>query len=327
MNEISNNMAELKKRRSLMRLELLGGVILLFVILNFLLGGRVLTGQNIVSIIRHAVFPSFVAWGMSFIFTAGIIDLSVGATIVLAANIGAVAAMEWGLGYWGLLIMAMLTAVICEQLSVRCSVILKIPSWISGLGMALVFESIISVYGSIRSVTQGNNACTLKSYRIFGTTPVMALMWIVGFIIAYFLLNRTNVGINIQAIGGNSTVAKQMGINEKKTILLGALIGSVFFGMGAVINLSDVSVIYPKSGLASLNTIFKSLAVVLLAQGFTKIIDMSAGILAGSIIISTLFNILTLIGVPSGTGQEMLLGIVVIFCGIISSIKTKEAVK
>ena len=55
--------------------------ILVYLILNIVLGGRLLTPMNLKIILSHTVFPALVAWGMSFFFSTGIIDLSIGSIL------------------------------------------------------------------------------------------------------------------------------------------------------------------------------------------------------------------------------------------------------
>lgn len=301
-------------------------VVMLF-LCNIATSGRFLQINNLRVVLMHAIFYAFVSWGMSFVFTTGIVDLSIGANVILVANIGAVCAMDLNMGYAGLIIMTVGSAVILEFLSVSCSVQLKIPSWISGLGMALIYEAVLNMYVNARANVVGSNVITLKGYRAIGNTPVMIALLIVGFIAAYILFNRTTIGFNITAVGGNGGVAAAMGINRKKTILVGALLAGVFIGMGALIQESYVGKFVSQTGLSSLSSIFRSLAILLLGQSFTNIISLPVGILICSVLVMGLFNFLTMIGVPTGTGQEICLGALVIFCGIVSHWKDKEVVK
>ena len=68
-------------------------------------------------------------------------------------------------------------------------------------------------------------------------------------------------------------------------------------------------------------------AVFLLAASFESVIGVPAGVLLGSLLIAGLFNCLTLLGVPSGTGQDIVLGLIVIGCGIISKLNFKGVSK
>lgn len=293
-------------------------VAVLLIVCNLVTGGKFLAANNMLTVLIQSVFYTFVGWGMVFIFTPGITDLSIGATVILAANIGAVCAMDFGMGYAGLIIMTILSAMILQLVSVLCSVQLKIPSWISGLGMALIYEAVLNIYVNQRALTAGSNLIMLKDYRALGQQPVMIVALIIGLVAAYILFNRTTLGFNIEAVGNNDGVASAMGINKKKVILLGALIGGFFIGVGGLLQESYVGKFYSQTGLASLSSIFRSLAILLLAQSFSKIFTMPVGVLISSVLVMGLFNFLTIIGVPSGTGQEMCLGALVILCGIIS---------
>lgn len=313
------------KRKS--QIIFLCAIAAILIVCDLITKGRFIQAGNIRIILAHSVFYAFVSWGMIFIFTTGITDLSIGATVILAANIGAVCAMDLGMGYAGLIIMTIVSAAILELISVACSVQLKIPSWISGLGMALIYEAVLSLYANNRAKTAGSNVIALNDYRAIGNVPVMLILFIIGFIVVYFLFNRTTIGFNITAVGGNQGVASAMGINKKRTILIGALIGGVIIGVGALIQESYVGKFYSQTGLSSLSSIFRSLAILLLGQSFASIFSMPVGVMICSILVLGLFNFLTMIGVPSGTGQEMCLGALVILCGVISHWKDKGVVK
>ena len=51
---------------------LLAGIVVLSVIFNFIAGGRFLAPSNIKLIISYTVWPTFVAWGLCFLFACGI---------------------------------------------------------------------------------------------------------------------------------------------------------------------------------------------------------------------------------------------------------------
>lgn len=311
-------------KKSYSQLMLFTGMIAVYLILNIALHGRLLTLMNLRIILSHTVFPALVAWGMSFFFTTGIIDLSIGANIILSANIGCLLATKYNLGMAGLIIGTIASTVILEHIVVRCAVTLKIPSWIAGLGMALVYEAILAVY-----ITSSNIVALdlYKEYRILGNMPYMGIVYVVGFITAYLLFNWTTIGLNIRAVGDNPAVSASMGIDREKTIFTGALIGGIFIGLAAIVQISYSGRVYSTTGLGSLGLIFQALACVLLSGSMANIISTPVGILVSSFFIMSIFNVLTLFGVPSGTGQEIFLGAIVIVCGILSHWKHKGVIK
>ena len=316
----------LKFRRQIL---FFAAVAVILMICNLITGGKFLKSSTIMFILAHAVFYIFVSWGMIFIFTTGMVDLSIGANVLLAGNIGAILAMEAGFGYPGLILGAVVSAALMEVLTVFISTGLKIPGWVSGLGMTLIYEAILSIYGAYRAAHFGSNVLVLdkKTLGALGQVPVMLVFLVVGYVVCYFVFNKTSIGINIAAVGGNREVSQHMGIRIMKTIMMGALIGGLFIGFAALLQESYVGKLVPASGMASLSSIFRSLAIILLAGSFTSIFDQATSVLVTGILVTAMFNFLTLIGVPSGTGQDIALGVLVIATGVISNIKNKGVVK
>lgn len=254
--------------------------------------------------------------------------MSLGANILLAGNVGAILAVNLNLGYPGLILGAIGSAIILEVITIYTGLKLKIPSWIAGLGFALIYEAILSLYAKHLSDTIGKAYITMPdNLRALGTMPGIVILWLVGFVACYFLYSRSTLGINVRALGCNQSVAEAMGIKKNKTILLGSIVGAVFVGAAALARISYNGHLVSSSGMGSISSIFRSLATFLLAQSFASVIGVPAGALLGSLLIAALFNCLTLLGVPSGTGQEIMLGAIVILCGIISNAKNKGVVK
>ena len=70
-----------------------------------------------------------------------------------------------------------------------------------------------------------------REYRLLGQLPWSIIILLIGLVAAYFIYNRTTVGLNIRAIGGNKEVAKALGINEIKTLLWVGVICGMFIGV------------------------------------------------------------------------------------------------
>jgi len=311
------------------QLMLLVLLIVLIEIMNLITGSNMLSMKNITkNILPQAVFPTIVAWGMSFIFGTGLVDLSIGAQVILGANIGAILAMDAGLGYAGLIIAPFIVIVICELMVVVCSEFLKIPGWIAGLGCGLIFEAIMVMWTQARSKTAGSATITLSDdLRVLGKWPVNVIIMVVIFVIVYLLYNRTSIGINLKAIGGDPGVSSAVGINRRKALFIAAIIGALIVGAAAILNISKAGSIGASSGLASLSTIFKALAVTLIAMSLSAWVSEPIGALGAGIFVSALFNFLTIMGVQAGTMQEVILGAVVIVCGVLARLNYKGVAK
>lgn len=319
--------ADQKKKRLRSQILVIAVIVVIFVVCHFLTDGRLLRPNNIRTILTQVTYPLMVGLGMMFIFSTGMIDLSVGAQVILAANVGAIAVQIYGLGYPGLIIGTIVTLIICELLCTSCSLFLKIPSWVAGLGCALVFEALGSILVDSYSSTLGTAIVYLKECKSLGSFPTIFIIAVLVFAVSYFIFNRTQFGFNLRAIGGGGEVAEAMGINKRKTIIMAAIIGATIIAIGGITQLSYTGRFTPTSGMGSLSGIFKSLAVVLISGSFSRIFNDAVGCVVGAFIVAGLFNVLTLLGVPSGTGQDICLGIVVMLCGILSSLRYKGVMK
>ena len=303
------------------------GLFLLLLIFHFITGNRLLRTDNIRNLIVQSVYPAFLGFGMMFIFGAGFIDFSIGANSIFAINMGVLTAQYLGWGYFGLIFTTIVLAVILEHITMLLAVRLEIPSWIAGLAMALIYETCLNEILFRLPFLKGTNNLRLEDYRILGTLPFMAGLWILSFIVASLLYHFTTLSFNLQAVGTSPQVATAMGINSSKTIYTAAIVGSIFVAVGAVVNISYTGQAYPTSGLGSISILFKPLAITQLANSVARYINKPLGIMLSSFLISCVFNVLTLLGVQSGTWQEFFLGAIVIICGIISNMKNNRVVK
>jgi len=319
--------AGLKKQRLRNQITVIGILVVVVVVCHFLTGGRLLRPNNIKAILTQISYPLMVGLGMMFIFSGGRVDLSIGAQAILAGNIGAACVEIFGLGYPGLIIGTIVSMIVLELICAACTLYLGIPSWVAGLGCALVYEALGMLFVESQAASLGTAVIYLKHCQALGQFPVIFLIALAAFAAGYFIFNYTKIGLNLRAIGGGGEVAEAMGINRNKTIIISAIIGAVIIGVGVVAQLSYTGRFTAISGMGSLSGIFKSLAVILIAGSFSRIFNDAVGCFIGAFIVAGMFNILTLMGVPSGTGQDVCLGVVVMLCGILSSLNYKGVMK
>ncbi|HAI51839.1 MAG TPA: hypothetical protein DCL99_00915 [Firmicutes bacterium] len=304
------------RTRRMQQILVLAGLLLIFVIIHFATGSRFLARRNLGIIVSHAVIPTFITWGLIFSFTSGMIDLSIGAIVVLASNFAGILGLKFG--YAGLILGGLAAGVALQALNGLVFLKTKIPPWVAGLGMAMIYESIGAFYSNA-AVRSGGMVVSLGSQlRGLGQLPVNVLMLIPGLIAAYILFCRTSIGLNVRAVGSDLRVTKEMGINPDRAKFLGMLVCGVFIGLGSAINQSYVGQLLPRTGLTTVSTIFQPLTAVLIATSMGAIFNVVIGVVLGTISLSALFNALTLLGVPSGTWQEVVLGALVIAVTVVS---------
>jgi ribose transport system permease protein len=300
---------------------------IIYAALNFLTGGKFLAGSNVFFVLSASVVTTFVVIAFCFMITMGFMDLSLGAIMILASNAGGILAANFQWGYFGLILGSVGVAVLLGLVNIKLMLVSKIPSWVFGLGIAMIYEAIGAIYNASQ-IKIGKQVVSLNTIcREMGSPPWNLIVLAAALFAAYIIYNKTSIGFGLRAVGSNKTVAKMMGINIEKTIILAALCAGVYAGFASAINESYGNRVGTTTGLQSIATIFTPLAAYLLAKAMENIFNIIIGAVISAVIITSIFNVLTLLGVPSGTWQEVVMGGSVIVCGILSQRRFEGVVK
>jgi ribose transport system permease protein len=313
-------------RKTLISVLVLIVVIVVFaVVFNLAFEGKFLTQSNVNQILTNSILASFTAWGFCFVLALNYMDLSIGAVIMLCVY----ASGELGnmIGPVGVVIAGLVVGVVVMTFNFSLFAFLKIPSWVAGLGLALIYEAIISVYQRYKE-SVGTNLVMLKSeYGILGKPPLIYVMFAVGIVLAYILYNRSSLGLNARSVGSNPNVARTMGININRTLIMTGIVCGVFVGCAGFLRESYSLLVNVPASLSSLAVIFPPFAAIFIAQVISRWVNMIIAVPFCAIIIYICYNVLSIVGIPSGTISEFVLALFIIVFGMIAQRGTKEVVK
>ncbi len=304
------------------------GLLIIYTIFDIILGGGVLWNANaIMTLISHTVIQAYIAWGLVFIFSGGP-DFSIAGSMVLAANMGAFAVTELHLGYFGLFVFAIAVTIVLQLLASYVRIRCALPTWVSGLAMLMIYEAIGSVYTTSRtSIGLTNITLEADQCRALGRGYWPLILLAAGTVVMYFIYSRTKIGINYRAVSNNAKVAGYMGIDSKKTQYIAAVVGAISVGIAAAITISSNAKQDTYTGLGSISVIGKALATWLLAGAMEKRLSKPICILLGAFFTAFLFNVMTRLGIPSGTWQDVSNAVFILFFGALSFAGTKEVIK
>ena len=205
---------------------------------------------NLRSYFEASLMVSAGAVGFFFVMVMGMFDFSIGANIMLSSIVGTVLASRYGLGYPGLIIGCILTGALVGTLNGLLYVTLRIPSMIVTTGLALIYEAVASY------IAGGQSATLPSNMRAFGSMPGNLILALLGFALAYLLLNYTRIGTYTYAIGSDEFVAKNMGINVKKYKVIAFIISGAFFGLEAILTISYGGSMVAETGMLSMSRNF-----------------------------------------------------------------------
>ena len=209
-------------------------LLIIFGFFSLLIPKLYFTWPNLRDMIRFSSYVGIGAIGMTFCIMTGNFDISVGSMLALAGVLGASVALKAG-GILGVII-TMAAATLLGVINGLFVTKLKIPAFITTLGMYFIFRALAYIYTNNNPQYIQDRFWIFLGNGSFLGIPLPIYIMALCYVIAYLMLRKAPFGRYILAIGTNSRAAALSGINvDNIKILVFTLIG-VFVGVSAVLN-------------------------------------------------------------------------------------------
>ena len=307
-------------------------VLVLFgiVIIIGILKPSFLTLENVGNILRISSVRAIIAIGASGVLISKGVDLSAGRTVGLAAVISAslIQRSDYASKLYPHLPDLPLLVPIIAGLTVGLIVgafnglvvaHLKVPPFITTLGTMIIVWGAASLYvdrppmgaqplGGLRADFTNLGSGSLGFNGVFAI-PMIILIAAVILGLYWIMLNKTRLGKNLYAVGGNCDAAIVSGVDVKKTLISVYVIAGLLYGLGGVL-------LAARSGGATNNygTMYELDAIAACVIGGVSTnggIGTAGGVLTGVLIFEVLNNGLVVLGV-SAYWQQIAKGLIII---------------
>lgn len=277
-------------------LGLLVALIILFVLISVLAPSKFLRPVNMMNIALAISVIGLVAIAETIVMISGGLDVSVSAIVGLAsvtAAIGVRATNSWVLGVLAGLLVGLLAGAVNGGLITKG----RMNPVITTLATISVFSGLAYLVTKGQAVGVSNDTFnSIGNGRVFGI-PIPVIILVVMAVIMTIFLNRTDIGRNIYALGGNPNAARLAGINLNRYKMGIYMLCGVVCGLAAVISTGRTNSGIPTTTQTDLNFQAITAAVLggtALAGGKGTLL----GTLLGVLIIGTLSNGMIILGVP-----------------------------
>jgi Ribose/xylose/arabinose/galactoside ABC-type transport systems, permease components len=283
-------------------------IALLLAIALFILGGIIQPGFASVTlginILRLAAFLAIMAAGQTLVIIGGGqgIDLSVGAVVTL----GAILVFQITNGHDSLTLPALLVALAVGAVIGAVNGLgisyWKVPPLVMTLGMTSV------VTGTLLVLTQGKlignvspiMPILISKPLIFGI-PGVVFFWIILGFLMWLLMERTNYGKQLFAIGTNRVAASLSGVNVAAISILTYSLSGLLAALGGFVIVSYTQHVYLNIGLAyTLPTIAAAVIGGTLMSGGS---GTYFGTMAGALVLTLITSLLTTLQLPESARQ------------------------
>jgi ribose transport system permease protein len=210
------------------------GFVVIFIFFSITLGDKgFLDPNNLLNIVRQTAMIAIMAVGMTFVLSAGEIDLSIGAVAGLTSVTTALALAKFGLigGICG----GVLTGIVVGMVNGLLTTRVGIPSFLVTLAMMGIAKGAAMWVSATAAVPILNKTY----YSIFGSgnlgpVPGLLIWALIAAAIGHVALRKTTFGRKVLATGGSETAARFTGIkthNIKMQVLIISSLTAAFAGM------------------------------------------------------------------------------------------------
>lgn len=271
--------------------------------------------NNVSQLLLAAVVTGVQALGLSFVIATGGIDLTPGMGMAFTSVVGGLLIAQGTVGMGLPMFVGVLGAIAAGALLGAINGFLvsyvKMQPMIATLGMMMVSWGLALVLAGGRNISLRNveGFEQIAMGQLIPGLPNGVLILILLTVLAWFLMNKTPVGRYALAIGSNEEATRVSGVNTRRWKMLAYVIGGTFTGISAVIMSSRLQGAQPTLGQG-----YEMYAIAAAVIGGTSLRGGRAsifGAVIGAITIQTIFNGLTVMGVPD-QWQRVVLGIVLL---------------
>lgn len=222
------------------------------------------------------------AYGIGIQFKSGRFDFSGGGIMLVASIIAGRVAMDHQNNR---LLFALLAIVICIVLSLIVALVYiygRLPIIIATIGMALIYESVTTlIYDG-----GGINLVANMDLKIFSMYPVVLIPFVVSILIYGFYSHYTTVGKQAELLSHNQQSAVNIGINEKRNVLITFVYSGLLFGLATLIYASSGIHKGAFSSLVTVGSLFSNILPVFIGLMLINVCTDTIGIIIGSLTLS-----------------------------------------
>ena len=217
-------------------------LLLIIVIFNPLTDNRFFSKNVLTGILNQGMIIATFAVGVSFIYTTGNLDISIGSAMALAATIGALLFNMTG-SVFLMVVSSMVVGVALMLFNCTMSAIFRVRC----ITVAIVM---MQIYSAIEAKILGAEELRvdLEICRQLENGGFRYIAFALFFILALVVFHFTKVGRALRFIGGNDECARQSGISSRKYIYISFLIAGLGVGLAAVFTIIRVSSISIETG-------------------------------------------------------------------------------
>ena len=299
---------------------ILNGLAALMAIVS-LISESFFTASNMWNILRQISTNALLAFGMTFVILIGGIDLSVGPLLAFSGVFAAYVMGNLGWPIWAAIAGSI---ILCSMVGMLNGVIVTktgIAPFVVTLSVQQIFRGFAMLLANGAPIRIRDQGFINIGTTYIGPVAFPVIYMIIIMALCYVVLNKTQFGRHIYALGGNKTAARFAGIRTQRIEVMVYALSGFLAGIAGIVLAARMTAGVPATGDGYECDAIA--AVVLGGASFTGGIGTIGGTLIGAIIIGVLNNGLNMLNVAS-FWQYVAKGVVILLAVMVDVLRKQS---
>ena len=267
--------------------------VLVYLLFFALSGGKFGKASTILMNLKQTLVPSLISYAMCCNILCDRMDLSAGAVVMLSSMIGAKVVYVYDVNVVVFALIVVGSGILLEVISGIAYMLMRVPAIVTALGVCMIYETLSNLV-SISWVTAISGNTTF-----FGREPYCYIIFAVMAVAFYIIFNHTKFGYNVRACSSSQQIAKNGGVNVKRSAFKCYLVAAVFLGVASLLRISIQGSIDTPMYMSSTNIIFNCLLGIYVGIALEQYCNIVIGIFVGNFILNMLTSGLMSMGLSS----------------------------
>lgn len=279
------------------------------------------TASNMWNILRQISTNALLAFGMTFVILIGGIDLSVGPLLAFSGVFAAYVMGNLGWPIWAAIAGSI---ILCSMVGMLNGVIVTktgIAPFVVTLSVQQIFRGFAMLLANGAPIRIRDQGFINIGTTYIGPVAFPVIYMVIIMALCYVVLNKTQFGRHIYALGGNKTAARFAGIRTQRIEVMVYALSGFLAGIAGIVLAARMTAGVPATGDGYECDAIA--AVVLGGASFTGGIGTIGGTLIGAIIIGVLNNGLNMLNVAS-FWQYVAKGVVILLAVMVDVLRKQS---
>ncbi len=191
--------------------------------------------NNLRNLALQVSIISLVGIGSTLVIISGGIDLSPGSCIALLTMLLATMLKFMGIPQTAAIVATVFIGALLGLWNGVLTAYLRIPAFITTVASMSIFRGVAFMFNNGSPIFSISTSLTSVFYNTFLGIPYVFFYVLFFFALAAFVMNYTELGRQMFAIGGNPNAARFSGVNVKRVTMISFVLAGTMAGFGAIL--------------------------------------------------------------------------------------------